>query len=172
MIKNYTFNLIKKKDLKNVLKIRNQKNVRKASFNKKKISIKEHNYWFQKKEKISFFHHYVLIHNKKFIGVGYGENFKKDKKSCLWGFYINSKLKTDIKYGSIIKFLLFEKLFSLNQISYIKCQVLQNYEWIMDWHIRWGHKLESYNRKKKYYNLVLSKKRWKEIRKKIYKTNI
>ena len=172
MISNFTFNLIKQKDLNNILKVRNQKSIRNASHNKKKILIKEHLLWFKKKKKIKFFHHYLLIHNKKFIGVGYGENFKKDKKSCLWGFYVNSKIKTDVKYGSIIKFLLFEKLFSLNKISYIKCQVLKNYEWIMDWHIRWGHKLESYNKKKKCYDLILSKKIWKEIRKEIYKTNI
>ena len=107
MIKNYKFEKLKKKDLLKVLTLRNRKKVRDSSFNNKKITIDQHKEWFSNKIKNPFFNHYVLKHNNKIIGIGYGENYNNKKKSCLWGFYVDTKANSKIKYGSIIKYLLF-----------------------------------------------------------------
>jgi hypothetical protein len=168
MIKDYSFELLNKKNLKEILLLRNQKEVRKASFNKKIIQEKEHLLWFNNKIKNSFFNHYILTHNKKIIGVGYGEKFSEEKKSCLWGFYLDLSIKSEIKYGSVIKYLLFEKLFENINIIKIECQVIKGFEWIKDWHIRWGHEQINFDDKLNCYNLVLKKETWNNIKHKIY----
>ena len=128
MILNYSFELLNKKNLKELLLIRNQREVREASFNTKIIQENEHLEWFNSKVKSSFFNHYVLTHYKKMIGLGYGENFSEEKKSCLWGFYLDLNIKSEIKYGSIIKYLLFEKLFDNKNLIHIECQVKKGFE--------------------------------------------
>lgn len=168
MIKGYSFELINKNNLKEILLLRNQKEVREASFNKKIIQEKEHLEWFNSKIKNSFFNHYILTHNKKIIGVGYGEKFLEKNKSCLWGFYLDLSIKSEIKYGSVIKYLLFEKLFENINIIKIECQVKKGFEWIRDWHIKWGHEQINFDDKLNCYNLVLKKETWNNIKYKIY----
>lgn len=168
MIKDYSFELISKNNLKEMLLLRNQKEVREASFNKKIIQEKEHLEWFNSKIKNSFFNHYILTHNKKIIGVGYGEKFLEKNKSCLWGFYLDLSIKSEFKYGSVIKYLLFEKLFENINIIKIECQVIKGFEWIRDWHIRWGHEQINFDDKLNCYNLVLKKETWNNIKYKIY----
>ena len=168
MIKGYSFELINKNNLKEILLLRNQKEVREASFNKKIIQEKEHLEWFNSKIKNSFFNHYILTHNKKIIGVGYGEKFLEKNKSCSWGFYLDLSIKSEIKYGSVIKYLLFEKLFENINIIKIECQVKKGFEWIRDWHIKWGHEQINFDDKLNCYNLVLKKETWNNIKYKIY----
>ena len=82
MIEDYSFEILNKSNLKKILLYRNQKEVREASFNTNIIQEKEHLEWFNNKIKDPFFNHYVLTHNKKTIGLGYGEKFSEENKSC------------------------------------------------------------------------------------------
>lgn len=166
--KDYSFELLNKNNLKKILYLRNQKNVREASFNTKIIEEKEHLKWFNNLIKKSFFNHYVLAHNNKIIGLGYGEKFSAENKSCIWGLYLDLGIKSEIKYGSIIKFLLFEKLFENENITQIECQVKKGFEWIKDWHIKWGHEQINFNKQLNCYNLLLRKKVWNNIKYKFY----
>lgn len=174
--KGYSFELLNKNDLKKILFLRNQKGVREASFNTKIIEEKEHLKWFNNLIKKSFFNHYVLAHNNKIIGLGYGEKFSAKNKSCIWGLYLDLGIKSEIKYGSIIKFLLFEKLFENENITQIECQVKKGFEWIKDWHIKWGHEQINFDKQLNCYNLLLKKKVWNNIKHnlkdKIYTTKI
>lgn len=174
--KGYSFELLNKNDLKKILFLRNQKGVREASFNTKIIEEKEHLKWFNNLIKKSFFNHYVLAHNNKIIGLGYGEKFSAKNKSCIWGLYLDLGIKSEIKYGSIIKFLLFEKLFENENITQIECQVKKGFEWIKDWHIKWGHEQINFDKQLNCYNLLLKKKVWNNIihklKDKIYTTKI
>lgn len=163
MLKHFSFDLLKKTDLDKTLELRNQDQTRKASFNKNLITINEHYNYFDCLTKTDFYHYYVLRYKKKFIGVGYGKDYNNKKKSCTWGFFTDLNIKSEIKFGTILKFFLFEKLFSEKKIDELTCQVLKEFEWIKDWHIRWAHTLVSYNAKKKYFNLRLLKKDWKKI---------
>ena len=164
MIKNYSFKLLSKYELGEILLIRNQEEVRNASFNTKKISEIEHLKWFESKIKKEFFHHYVLKHDNKIIGLGYGENYSKKEKSCLWGFYLDLTIKSEIKYGSLIKYLLIEQLFSIPNIDQIKCQVKKDFKWIKDWHVNgWGHEVVNFDEKLNCYNLLLKKESWNSI---------
>lgn len=168
MINNYSFKKIDQEDLDRMLTLRNQEQVRDASFNKGLILPEVHSEWFSKKQSSSFFHHYALKHNDLFIGIGYGESFSIKDSSCLWGFYANQEIISEIKYGSIIKYLLFEKLFEIPEVKKISCQVLKDYEWIKDWHLRWGHKLDKYDKDKKCFELSLDKEEWLLIKENIY----
>ena len=168
MIENYLFERLNKDNLKEILLLRNQKEVRESSFNTKIIQKKEHLEWFNSKIKNPFFNHYVLTHNEKIIGLGYGEKFSEENKSCLWGFYLDLSIKSEIKYGSVIKYLLFEQLFKNTNINQIECQVKQGLEWIRNWHIKWGHEQTGFNKKLNCYNLVLKKNIWRNIKHRIY----
>lgn len=164
MLSDFTFEKLQAEDLESILRIRNQEDVRNASFNKKVISFEEHLCWFKSKKASGFFHHYVLKDKENVIGVGYGENFCEDDHSCLWGFYADQNYKSGIKVGSIIKYLLFEKLFELDEIKQIRCEVLEEFEWIKDWHIRWGHKMNNFNKFKNSYEMSLDQEHWMKIR--------
>lgn len=172
MILNYEFKLLNQKYLKKILKIRNKKKVREASLDTKIIKEKEHLEWFNNKINKPFFNHYILIHSKKLIGLGYGEKFSEKKKSCYWGIYSDPDIKSKIKYGSIIKYLLFEKLFENKNIIQIECKVKKDFEWIKDWYIRWGHQQINFDKKLNCYNLVLKKKIWNNIKTEIYEKSI
>ena len=56
------------------------------------------------------------------------ETYSKKEKSCLWGFYLDLTIKSEIKYGSLIKYLLIEQLFSIPNIDQIKCQVKKDFK--------------------------------------------
>ena len=168
MIKNYSFDLLKRDNLKKILFLRNQKEVREASLNTRIIEEKEHLEWFDNKIKNPFFNYYVLIHNERIIGLGYGDKFSEKNKSFFWGFYLDLSINSEIKYGSILKYLLFEKLFENKDIIQIECQVKKGFEWIRDWHMRWGHEQIDFDDKLNCYNLVLKKEIWKKIKHKIY----
>jgi len=77
-------------------------------------------------------------------------------------------IKSEIKYGSINKYLLIEKLFENKNIFQIECQVKKGFEWIRDWHIKWGHQQIDFDNKLNCYNLVLKEKIWSNIKTKIY----
>lgn len=156
---------LKKQDLIKILKIRNQKNVRKNMFNKKIISLNEHLNWYKNIKNQKFFHYYVLHVNNKIIGCGYGDRYNKKKNYCYWGLYRDTKIKKN-GYGKLILRKLLHKLFSLQKIKYVKCQVLKNNIWVKEWYVRNGHQITKYNKGKNYYELILKKKEWLNLNKK------
>jgi len=168
MINDFSFSLLEKKDLDKTLELRNQDRTRLASLNKNFISRNEHYSYFDYLIKTDFYHYYVLRYKEKFIGVGYGKNYDKKKNSCTWGLFCDLNVKSEIKFGSILKFFIFEKLFSQNIVDELTCQVVKEFEWIKDWYIRWGHTLLNYDEKKKCFNLRLLKKNWEKISKEKY----
>jgi len=168
MINNFSFDLLGKEDLDKTLELRNQDQTRIASFNKNLITREEHYSYFDYLNKTDFYHYYVLRYKQQFIGVGYGKDYDKKKKSCTWGFFTDTDIKSEIKFGTILKFFLFEKLFSIKIVNELTCQVLKEFEWIKDWHIRWGHTLINYDENTNFFNLKLLKKDWENISKNKY----
>jgi len=168
MINNFSFDLLGKKDLDKTLELRNQDQTREASFNKDLITRDDHYRYFDYLAKTDFYHYYVLRYREQFIGVGYGKDFDQKEKSCTWGFFTDINIKSKIKFGTILKFFLFEKLFSINIVDQLTCQVLKEFEWIKDWHIRWAHTLINYDDSEKFFNLKLLKKDWEKISKEKY----
>ena len=117
-----------------------------------------------------FFHYYVLKDlNNNFIGLGYGEKFNINDKSCIWGVRVLSNLKKTDKFGSIILYLLFNRLFSLKEINKINCQVLKEFDWIKEWYIRWGHEIENFDEINGCFNLHLFKNKWNSIKNEMLK---
>jgi hypothetical protein len=168
MINDFSFDLLEKNDLDKILELRNQDQTRAASFNKNLITRDEHYRYFDYLTKTNFYHYYLLRYKQKFIGVGYGKDYNEKKKSCIWGFFTDTNIKSEIKFGTILKFFLFEKLFSIKIVDELTCQVIKEFEWIKDWHIRWGHTLLNYDDKEKCFNLRLLKKNWEKISKEKY----
>ncbi len=172
IFKNFDFKKIKKKDLRKILLLRNQKKIRKSMINKKIINKKEHLNWYLKLTKSKFFHVYVFFYKKKIIGSGYGSNYQAKGKYCYWGIYRDSKLPRDKKYGSILLFLLIEKLFSLNKILHLRCQVIKKNVWVKNWYMSWGNKYLYYDKKNHCHILKITKSEWKNKRKYILKNKL
>jgi len=168
MINDFSFDLLEKNDLDKTLELRNQDQTRAASLNKNLITRDEHYRYFEYITKTNFYHYYVLRYKKQFIGVGYGKDYEKKKNSCIWGFFTDVNIKSEIKFGTILKFFLFEKLFSIKNLDELTCQVLKELEWIKDWHLRWAHTLINYDESVKCFNLKLLKTDWEKISKNKY----
>lgn len=147
---------IRKKDLKSILLIRNQSKIRKFMINKKRINFKDHLKWYENKiKKKEFF--YCFNFNKKIVGAVYTINYNPKKKFCSWGIYISQKINSQFKLGSILKYLFLQKIFSLKNIKYLETQVVKGNEQVKAWYESWGHKYISYDKKNKFYNLILTK---------------
>jgi hypothetical protein len=159
-LKDFSIKRLKKKDLKKILALRNQYKIRNSMLNKNIISLRDHQEWYKKMKVNKFYYFYCFFFKRKIIGAGYANNFNLKKKFCSWGLYRDQKIKSKIKLGSILKYLLIKKIFKLKKINYIKTQVIKGNERVKDWYESWGHQYVGYNKKNKYYNLILLKKNW------------
>ena len=158
---------INKKDLNQILALRNKYKIRKSMINNKRISQTEHLNWFINLSKSNFFHNYAFINRNKIIGSGYGSNYNVKSKYCYWGIYRDPNLPKNKKYGSVLLFLLLEKLFSLKKINHLRCEVIKNNLWVKKWYMRWGHKYLYYDKKKKCHILKITRREWSNRKKKI-----
>jgi hypothetical protein len=104
--------------------------------------------------KDEFFHRYVLRDNGILTGVVSGTDFNSEEGYCIWNLGIDSTLKSDLKYRSILKYILFE-LFSFLGLLEILTKVPKHLRSIVDWHIRWSFKKVDFSEKKGCYNLSL-----------------
>ena len=172
LFKNFVLRKINKRDLKKLLLLRNQKKIRKSMINNKKISKKEHLNWFVKLTKSKFFHVYAFVYKKKIIGSGYASNYQIKDKYCYWGIYRDLELPKDKKYGSILLFLLFEKLFSIKKISHLRCQVIKKNIWVKNWYKSWGYKHLYFDKKNNCHVLKMTKKEWKNKKNYILKNKL
>ena len=165
--KNYKLRKINKNDLKKLLILKNKYKIRKSMINKKKISYNEHYNWYLNLSNSNFFHNYSFTYKKKIIGSGYASNYDRKKKFCYWGIYRDMKLPSNKKYGSILLYLLLEKLFSLKEIKYLRCQVIKKNIWVKNWYLRWGHKYLYFDKKNKCHILKITRADWNTKKKNI-----
>ena len=82
--------------------------------------------------KDEFFHRYVLRGNGILTGVVSGTDFYSEEGYCIWNLGIDSTLKGDLKYRSILKYILFE-LFSFLGLLEILTKVPKHLRSIVDW---------------------------------------
>lgn len=166
----YVFKIIQEKDFLEVLRLRNQLEVRNASLNQNKISINEHHAYLKSNIKKKIFYVYKLVYKKKIIGIATGLKIGKNKNYIRWGIYKDFKVRTPFKIGNILLFNLIEKLFRKNNVEYLRCEVLKNNKFIKKWYIKWGCKINKNFKNKKFHILDLNKKKWLKIRKQIKTT--
>lgn len=154
------------KYLSELLTVRNNQLNRLPSLKTKKILKNEHLKWFSNLDNLKKNFYFVIIYKNKIVGCIYIKKSKNKKINYLWGFYTKPNLKID-KLGSNLKYILFEIIFKNLKLTKIYCEVKVDYDWIMHWHIRWGHKLVDQKRKK--YILKLNKNTWLKIKTKLKK---
>jgi hypothetical protein len=152
------------KDLLELLIIRNEIINRTVSFKTKKISKKKHLLWFKKIQNLKKNFYFVAKYKNKIIGCIYFKNYPKYKNQFVWGFYTKSDINIP-KLGSGLKFRLFDIIFNHYKKKKIYCEVKKGFEWIMQWHIRWSHKILKKSNTK--YILRLDRDLWLKKRKKI-----
>ena len=154
------------KHLSELLRVRNSLSNRMCSVKTKKILKKEHQKWFSNINNSKKDFYYIVMFRKKIIGCIYVKKSRSKKIDYLWGFYTKPNIKID-NLGTNLKYILFEIIFDKLKFKKIYCEVKLNYDWIMNWHIRWGHKIVE--KKGKKYILQITKNRWLKIKKKLKK---
>ena len=153
---------LRKENLKSLLAVRNEIHNRSASFKMGIITNKDHKKWFEKMDNLKKNFYFVVIFKKELVGCIYFKRYNKLKNNFLWGFYNKKSVNID-KFGSTLKYSLFEIIFNHYKLKKIYCEVKKEFEWIKQWHIRWGHKQISSNKIK--YTLYLDRIRWQKIKK-------
>ena len=136
IISNLKFENISKVSNENILqllKIRNQKNIRIKMFNKKFITKQDHYFWLnniKKNQKEDFF----IIYYKNVICGGLGiKNLNKRLKDCDWAFYVSDKFNFP-GLGASIEFKSINFIFYKYKLSRIYCYVLKNNKNVINLH--------------------------------------
>ena len=102
----------------NLLKIRNQKEIRYASLSNTTIHIKEHLSWIEKLKNDKTKQYFAIIYNDKIIG---GVNIFDKDKDLKWGIFFSDKTPLIIK--SIIPIYYIDSIFNENDITYIFSEI-------------------------------------------------
>jgi UDP-4-amino-4,6-dideoxy-N-acetyl-beta-L-altrosamine N-acetyltransferase len=157
--------ILKFKDYKNLsvdehkklLKIRNKKEVLKASRNSKRIELKEHLEWVKNLPKNKKYFA-VFVNNEIIGGVNY--TFKEDIVTD-WGIFFADFIKPF--FTSVITFVFIEKMFEKYDILY--SEVKKDNKRALKFNQFFG--IEIYAENKDFYKLKLTKEKWNN-----YKRNL
>ena len=145
---------------KAILKIRNEKEIRKNMINSKIIKIGDHYNWLKKiiKNKKVFF--YKVYIKKILSGVLKFEII--EPKTIEWSFYLNQKNQK--LYGAFLEYLAICKMFKKKNIRKIICQVFSFNTRVISMHQKFGFVINNPKKiKKNKNNLIhfsISKNRW------------
>ena len=153
IFKNYK-NLTQEEHI-NLLNIRNEKEIREASKNKEIITLNNHLKWVKSLDEEKCY--FALFVDEKIVG---GLNFSKEANTIKeWGVFFSKDTKPLISSIATYIFInyMFEKADILySQVSKENIQALRFNEYF---------KLEIYDEKDGFYNLILTKEKWQKEQK-------
>lgn len=120
-----------------ILKIRNEENVRKYMFNSNIISEQDHNIWLSILDKSSIKNFYCIEYEKKIIG-GLGFNLlDKVNQNFDWSFYKSQDIKM-LSIGGLIELKALDYIFSKYNTNNLFCYVFKNNTKVLKLHKRFG----------------------------------
>ena len=159
-------------DIKNILKIRNEKKVRNAMIKNEIIVLDKHIDWISEYLKNNKKIFYKIKFLKKLIGLITLDI--NEKKNYSWAFYISEKAKKGL--GALIELKFLDHFFFRLLKKDLECQVLSFNQSVIKLHLRYGFKIieikkNFISRFKKKHDLIyfhLGLKTWKLKREEIY----
>jgi len=138
-----------------LLKIRNEKNIRIKMFGTKIITKLEHQNWLKQIKSKKLITQYCIIYKKTIIGgLILKKNYLYD--NCIeWAFYLTEK-SSPTGLGACVEYVSIKYIFNNYAINYIYCYVLKANQSIYKLHKKFGFKesFELYNKM----NSILKKK--------------
>ena len=166
-----------------LLKIRNQKNIRAKMFSKNFITKKDHYLWINKIKKNKKEDFFIIFYKDSICG-GLGiKNIDKKLNDCDWAFYLSNEFNFP-GLGASIEFKSINFIFDKYKLSRIYCYVLKDNKSVINLHIKFfftktplvESKLNNYNinfSKNNVIKFCLDLKKWKiKSKKLITKFNI
>lgn len=164
-------------ELKKLLEIRNEINVRKNMFNSEIIDYKEHLKWKDCLKKSSNNFYYAILKKNIVIG-GLGFKFFNDKNSFDWSFHLSSNTITP-GMGAVLEYKSIEFIFSEYKPEILNCYVKKKNLLVSKLHKKFGfeqinidknfHTHYSYKNTSDIIKLFLTKKNWQSKKKRIEK---
>lgn len=124
-------------ELKKVLQIRNETNIRKNMLTHGVITTKAHKEWHMsfKKSKKDFF--YAIFFLDKLIGGLTADVTDIKNKNINWGFYLSSKIKIN-GLGASLEFKAINFFFEKFKIDKLKCFVYKSNSSVIKFHKKFG----------------------------------
>jgi len=116
-----------------LLKIRNQENIRNKMFTKKLITKHDHYLWLNKVKKNNK-EDFFIIYYKEFVCGGLGiKNINKKFNMCDWAFYLSNEFNFP-GLGASVEFKSINFIFDKYKLSKINCYVLKNNKTVINLH--------------------------------------
>lgn len=163
---------------KEILKIRNQKEIRKNLYTTHLIKENEHFLWLKnlKKNKKNLF--FAIEFDNEIIGTLGLTDIDFVNKKASWQFHI-SKKKSNRGLGTLVEFKLLDFCFKKKNLNKLNCEVLEFNIPVIKLHTKFGFRKEGLRRehiirkKKKYgvFLLGITKKEW-VLKRKYFLNNI
>jgi UDP-4-amino-4,6-dideoxy-N-acetyl-beta-L-altrosamine N-acetyltransferase len=156
-----------------ILKIRNEINIRNNMINNSLIYEKDHHTWIKKslKDKKKIF--YLINISNEIAGMLIVDQIEKIHKRANWAFYLSKKYQNN--YGALIEYKFLNIFFKNKIYNKLNCVVLSHNQRVIKLHKKFGFLSEGLltdyiYRKKKFIDLCMmgiKKERWFEYKIKI-----
>lgn len=161
LIKKYNHKLIK-----DLLIIRNEKNIRDNMINKSVIKSKKHFIWAKNTISDKEKNIYIINIDNNLAGAIIIDQIKKKHKRANWAFYLSNKFQNN--YGALVEYIFLNFFFKNKKFNKLNCVVLSNNQKVVNMHQKFGFNIEGeikdyILRNKTYINLYLlgiNKEKW------------
>ena len=159
-----------------LLQIRNELEIRKNSFNKHKISLKEHNNWLKKNIAKKDLKNFIVFNKREIIGNINIYNLINGSLSNFWSFYVSKKHRK-VGVGFALEYKTLNLIFDEMFMELVNCFVLNTNKEVIKLHKKFGFKEINTKEEtaipkgfeKKTTQLILNKKKWIKVKKNLEK---
>jgi len=158
-------------DFNTILKWRNSSHIRNNMLSNRKITVDEHQAWFQKHLTSHSTIVKKLVYREKPIGLVSFSNIDHPNETCYWGIYIGDETARKGS-GTALAYLALNMIFDDFNMRKVNAEVIETNHVSLSFHkklgfVEEGRFKEQIKRDGKYidvFTLALFKDRWKEIR--------
>ena len=120
-----------------VLKWRNYNGIRLRMYNSNIINIEDHFNFIDKLEDDSNNKYFLVVQNKKDIGVIYFNHIENDKKECEFGLYANPYEKI-VGVGRILEEVSIKYAFDILKLKKLKLEVFNDNKQVINLHKKYN----------------------------------
>ena len=129
-------------DREKIYRWRNSPDVAKYMYTDHHISEEEHNRWFDAILNDRNRKYWVIVHDKKDIGLVNLYDIDQNNKRCFWAFYITSQNVRGKGVGSFVEYHILKYVFEDLEYNKLCCEVLSSNQAVVDMHKSFGFQEE------------------------------
>ncbi len=156
ILKNYL--LLTEDENKNILEIRNSKNIRLASLNEDIITFENHLKWIENNKKDNANRYYAVFEGNDIVGAIYITGINTIRNTCSWGLYFKKNI--NIFTSSICTYLIIQKIFYELKINTLHLKVKKDNIAAYKFDTSFGFK--KYDERNEQYFMYMNKIMWND----------